>query len=81
MSKPTITEDQQFIEDVFEIAFGDNAFYRDFSKEEVLKQLREDSDKVAEMEIDEDEQHLKELQEQGLNGYDKIESDEEVYNA
>lgn len=69
----------EFIEEVFELAFGDNAINRDFSFQEVLTVLKEDSDKVAEMEIDEDELHLKELQEQGLNGYDKIES--EVSNA
>ena len=28
-----------------------------------------------ELDIDEDEQHLRELQEKGLNGYDKIESE------
>tara|TARA_B100000029_G_scaffold260171_1_gene256677 strand:+ start:626 stop:820 length:195 start_codon:yes stop_codon:yes gene_type:complete len=30
----------QFIEEVFEIAFGDNAIKRDFSHEEVLDELR-----------------------------------------
>ena len=29
----------QFIEEVFEIAFGDNAINRDFSHEEVLDEL------------------------------------------
>jgi len=43
-------QDQAFIEQVFEIAFGDNAIYRDFSFQEVLTKLKEDSDKVAEME-------------------------------
>ena len=32
----TMTKDQ-FIEDVFEIAFGDNAINRDFSFEEVVE--------------------------------------------
>ena len=30
---------------------------------------------VIESEIDEDEEHLRQLKEQGLNGYDKIESE------
>jgi hypothetical protein len=41
---------ENFIEEVFEIAFGDNAINRDFSFQEVLAVLKEDSDKVAEME-------------------------------
>ena len=32
--------DKQFIEFVFEEAFGDNAINRDFTKEEVLAELR-----------------------------------------
>ena len=44
------TTKEQFIEEVFELAFGDNAINRDFSFEEVLTKLKEDSDKVAEME-------------------------------
>ena len=32
---------KEFIEEVFEIAFGDNAINRDFSKEECLETLRE----------------------------------------
>lgn len=41
---------ENFIEEVFEIAFGDNAINRDFSFQEVLTVLKKDSDKVAEME-------------------------------
>jgi hypothetical protein len=37
--------DDEFIEAVFEIAFGDNAINRGFTHEEVLKRLREFSDK------------------------------------
>ena len=40
--------EREFIEEVFEIAFGDNAINRDFSYEEVLGQLREFSDKALE---------------------------------
>jgi hypothetical protein len=36
--------DKDFIELVFEIAFGDNAINRDFSKEEVIKELKRFSD-------------------------------------
>jgi hypothetical protein len=36
---------RSFIEEVFEIAFGDDAINRDFSYEEVLERLREFSDK------------------------------------
>ncbi len=34
----------EFIEEVYEIAFGDNAINRDFSKREVLNRLRKFSD-------------------------------------
>ena len=34
----------EFMEEVFEIAFGDNAINRDFSKREVLNRLRKFSD-------------------------------------
>jgi len=36
--------EREFIEEVFEIAFGDDAINRDFSYEEVLARLREFSD-------------------------------------
>ena len=38
---------EKFIEDVFEIAFGDNAINREFSYEEVLNVLRDKSDYVT----------------------------------
>lgn len=36
--------DKEFIENVFELAFGDNAINRNFGRQEVLDQLREFSD-------------------------------------
>ena len=36
----------EFIEEVFEIAFGDDAINRDFSYEEVLEELRDNSDRA-----------------------------------
>ena len=39
----TMTQNQ-FIEDVFEIAFGDNAINRDFSFEELVERLQQFSD-------------------------------------
>ena len=41
-----MSKEKEFVEDVFEIAFGDNAINRDFSYEEVLERLREFSDKA-----------------------------------
>jgi len=41
---------QQFIKEVYEIAFGDNAFDRGFDAEEVLIQLREFSDNALKWE-------------------------------
>ena len=35
-----------FIEEVYEIAFGDNAINRDFSPEEVIKELQSFSNKA-----------------------------------
>ena len=35
---------RQFMEEVYEIAYGDNAYYRGFFPEEVLETLREFSD-------------------------------------
>ena len=40
-----IWDDDEFIEEVFEIAFGDNAINRGFSYKKVLERLREFSDK------------------------------------
>jgi len=42
--RPEIMWDDEFIKSVFEIAFGDNAFERGFSQEEVLTRLRRFSD-------------------------------------
>ena len=42
--------DKDFIEEVFEVAFGDDAINRDFSYEEVLARLLEFSDKALENE-------------------------------
>ena len=42
--------DDQFIEAVFEIAFGENAFQRGFSQEEVLRRLRQFSDTALKLE-------------------------------
>jgi len=36
--------DKDFIESVFEIAFGNDAINRDFSKEEVIKEIKRFSD-------------------------------------
>ena len=36
--------DKDFIESVFEIAFGDNAINREFSKDDVIKELKRFSD-------------------------------------
>ena len=41
---------REFIEEVYEIAFGDDAINRDFSYEEVLARLLEFSDKALENE-------------------------------
>tara|TARA_R110002051_G_scaffold244214_1_gene304132 strand:+ start:80 stop:295 length:216 start_codon:yes stop_codon:yes gene_type:complete len=35
-----------FMEAIYEVAFGDDAINRDFTKEEVLEKLREYSDKA-----------------------------------
>jgi len=43
-SKDKIPPSSEFIEKVYEIAFGDNAFNRGFDADEVLVQLREFSD-------------------------------------
>ena len=42
--------DIEFIEKVYEIAFGDNAINRDFDSLEVLEKLREFSDKALDKE-------------------------------
>tara|TARA_A100000164_G_scaffold374695_1_gene408220 strand:+ start:3242 stop:3406 length:165 start_codon:yes stop_codon:yes gene_type:complete len=45
MNEPTINE---FIEKVYEIAFGDNAINREFTRTDVLDQLKELSDNYPE---------------------------------
>tara|TARA_A200000159_G_C7177819_1_gene278231 strand:- start:34 stop:198 length:165 start_codon:yes stop_codon:yes gene_type:complete len=42
-------EDKEFVTDVFEIAFGDGAIDKDYSYDDVLKRLREFSDKALEV--------------------------------
>lgn len=37
---------QRFLEEIYEIAFGDNAINKNYSTEEVLARLREFSDKA-----------------------------------
>ena len=41
---------KEFIEEVYELAFGDNAINREFSREEVLKELRRFSDEALQAE-------------------------------
>ena len=41
---------EQFLSNVFEIAFGDNAINKNYSYEEVLKRLREFSDNAFQWE-------------------------------
>jgi hypothetical protein len=45
-------ENRPFKEDVFEIAFGDDAIDKDYTQEEVTKKLREFSDLALEVEQD-----------------------------
>jgi len=47
-------EISEFITEVFEIAFGDDAINRDFSYEEVLETLREFSDTALQLEHETD---------------------------
>ena len=44
-----MTKDQ-FIEEIYEIAFGDNAINRDFSFEEVIERIQEFSDNALKYE-------------------------------
>ena len=44
--------EREFIEEVFEIAFGDDAINRDFSYEEVLEELRDNSDRAWAINMD-----------------------------
>lgn len=58
--KAWATQEQTFIQDAFEIAFGNNAIYKDYSFEEVLKRLRDFSKKAYAFD---EEMQLQELQE------------------
>ena len=42
--------DSRFIEEIYEIAFGEDAINRDFSHDEVIEQIREFSDNALEWE-------------------------------
>ena len=46
----SIMSDKEFIEEVYEIAFGDNAIGRGFYREEVLGRLRNFSDNALKWE-------------------------------
>ena len=54
--------EREFIEEVFEIAFGDDAINRDFSYEEVLEELRDNSDRAWGINMDSGDTEI--LQEQ-----------------
>lgn len=54
-------QDQAFIEDVFEIAFGDNAIYKDYSQSEVLKRLRDFSKKAYAFEQKAQEDEIRDI--------------------
>ena len=43
-------DDSRFIEEIYEIAFGDNAIHRNFSHDEVIDRIREFSDTALEVE-------------------------------
>ena len=45
-----ISENDKFIEEVFELAFGDNAINKGYTREEVLEKLREFSDNALKVE-------------------------------
>lgn len=47
-----------FREEVFELAFGDNAINRDYTEEEVIARLREFSDKALEVEREKTEEEI-----------------------
>lgn len=57
----------QFIEEVFEIAFGDSAINRDFSFEEVLEELSRFSDEALKWDSipDEDKEQWEKAYERG----------------
>ena len=43
-------DEKQFVEEIFEIAFGDDAINKDYSFEEVVAKIREFSDLALEVE-------------------------------
>jgi len=49
LSKHEMVVDSEFVEDVFELAFGDDAINKGYTYDEVLVQLREFSDKALEI--------------------------------
>ena len=67
--------DKEFIENVFEIAFGDNAINKDYTKKEVLEKIREFSDKSLLEQI-----NVKELIEQLENKHTEFNSNIENYS-
>tara|TARA_B100001057_G_scaffold485216_1_gene564584 strand:- start:1540 stop:1842 length:303 start_codon:yes stop_codon:yes gene_type:complete len=71
---------EQFIEEVFEIAFGENAINRDFGYNEVLETLMEFSDnalKIEELSMDIEE--YEKMDEQLENSYRKGYADGKKY--
>jgi|TARA_R100000482_G_scaffold99634_1_gene43202 hypothetical protein len=59
--KAWANQEQTFIEDSFEVAFGDNAIYKDYSFEEVLKRLRDFSKKAYAFEQFAQEDNLRDI--------------------
>ena len=57
-----LMSEREFIEEVFEIAFGDDAINRDFSYEEVLEELQDNSDRAWGINMDSSDMEM--LQEQ-----------------
>ena len=55
---------EEFIELVYEIAFGDNAINRDFTHHEVLKELRKFSDEALLRDSDYNSRILEEMNKQ-----------------
>jgi len=51
---PNVLKKDEFIEEVFEIAFGDNAINKDYSYNEVIDQLLEFSDHALKYEEQEE---------------------------
>lgn len=49
--------DKEFIEQIFEIAFGNDAINRDFSKEQVIKEIKRFSDLALEYEENYDDDY------------------------